>query len=68
MPLPTNWYQTCHNAEPGTYGHECGKPASWIADKPSTLEPGAIFTSSFCVKCRATGSERIGFTNWRPAA
>ena len=20
----------CHNAEPGTYGHECGKPAIWI--------------------------------------
>ena len=30
---PTNSYATdgkCHNAEPGTYGHECGKPAAWI--------------------------------------
>ena len=33
---PTNSYATdgkCHNAEPGTYGHECGKPATWIGGK-----------------------------------
>lgn len=27
----------CHNTEPGTYGHECGQPATWIGiknDKP----------------------------------
>lgn len=21
----------CQNAEPGTYGHECGQPAQWTA-------------------------------------
>jgi len=68
MALPNNWFQICHNAEPGTYGHECGKPAQWIADKPSSIEPGATFTTSFCMKCRATGSEARGFNNWRLAA
>ena len=39
---PTNSYATdgkCHNAEPGTYGHECGKlrenglvDSAWIND------------------------------------
>ena len=32
----------CHNAEPGSFNHECGKPATWIASKATG------FRSGFC--------------------
>ena len=48
----------CHNAEPGTYGHECGKPAVWIGTSPSG------FRSGFCQRCRDTGYEARSFTDW----
>ena len=25
----------CINVDPGTYGHECGKPAAWIGVSPT---------------------------------
>jgi long-chain acyl-CoA synthetase len=28
----------CHNAEPGTFNHECGKPAVWIGIKPNGFQ------------------------------
>lgn len=49
----------CHNAEPGTYGHECGKPAVWIG----TDAKG--FSSGFCDDCKLNGYERHQFTSWR---
>jgi hypothetical protein len=52
----------CHNAELGTYGHECGKPAMWLATKPNG------FQSGFCDACRYDGYEaRTEFANanWR---
>ncbi len=61
--METNSYATdgkCHNAEPGTYGHECGKPAMWISD-----DPHSGFTSGFCLRCRAEGYEARGRINWR---
>ena len=51
----------CHNANPGTYGHECGKPAQWIGTSASG------FRSGYCVKCRATGSEARQCVAWEPA-
>lgn len=50
----------CHNAEPGTFGHECGKPAQWIGTKPSG------FRSGFCVACRARGFEARSVIKWEP--
>ena len=50
----------CHNANPGTYSHECGKPAQWIGTSPSG------FRSGYCVKCRATGSEARQCVKWEP--
>lgn len=49
----------CHNAEPGTYGHECGKPAKWLG----TDRTG--FTAGFCDDCKANGFEAKGKTGWR---
>ena len=51
----------CHNSNPGTYGHECGKPAQWIGTSSSG------FRSGYCAKCRATGSEARQCVAWEPA-
>ena len=48
----------CHNAEPGTYGHECGKPAVWIG----TARSG--FRSGFCEACKRDGWEARGMAQW----
>ena len=56
-----NLYATdgrCHNAEPGTYGHECGKPAVWLATTPGG------FTTGFCDDCKQHGYEARGMTDW----
>ncbi len=51
----------CHNAEPGTFGHECGQPAEWIG------RTAAGFESGFCTRCRASGHEGRRVVAWRPA-
>ncbi|ACM33608.1 MULTISPECIES: hypothetical protein [Pseudomonadota] len=58
---PTNSYATdgkCHNAEAGTYGHECGKPAAWIG----TNHRG--FSSGFCDDCKRHGYEARDVVAW----
>lgn len=49
----------CRNAEPGTYGHECGKPATWIG----TRENGSDV--EFCDDCKENGYEARGIKIWR---
>lgn len=46
----------CHNADTGTFGHECGKPATWLG----VTETG--YASGFCDHCKSYGSERHGRT------
>jgi len=48
----------CTNAEPGTYNHECGKPAQWTATKRHG------HSAAFCDQCKATGSEARAYTQW----
>lgn len=48
----------CHNAEPGTYGHECGKPAPWVG----TNRNG--FSSGYCDRCKESGSEARDCVTW----
>ena len=48
----------CHNAEPGTFNHECGKPATWIGTK----ENG--FRSGFCDFHKEHGAERFPYKTW----
>ena len=50
----------CTNAEPGTYGHECGKPAQWTAAKPNG------YTSAFCTRCKHEGTEARTYSQWTP--
>lgn len=48
----------CHNAQTGCYGHECGKPATWLGVK------GNGFVSGFCNSCKDHGDERHPFVEW----
>jgi hypothetical protein len=48
----------CHNAQPGTYGHECGKPAVWVGTEPSG------FQSGFCDACKLSGYEARQCSTW----
>ena len=57
-----NLYATdgaCHNAEPNTYGHECGKRA-WFLGKSR-----GGFWSGYCSDCKANGTEARQCTEWR---
>lgn len=51
----------CHNAEPGTFGHECGRPAAWIGQQASG------YRSGFCDACKTHGSEARTVVTWTPA-
>jgi len=51
----------CVNAEPGTYGHECGKPAAKIGSRPH--EMGRFF-ACYCNDCAEHGSEAVKCTEW----
>lgn len=58
--FPGNTYATdgkCHNANYGTFGHECGKPAVWLGTNPKTG-----WQSGYCDKCKREGDERFGRT------
>ena len=46
----------CHNAQVGTFGHECGKPATWLGTDARGWQSG------FCDKCKHGGDERHGLT------
>lgn len=50
----------CHNVEPGTFNHECHKPATWIG----TMKSG--FQSGFCDECMETGAEARLCVRFRP--
>lgn len=59
MSQTTVEHPKCQNAEPGTFNHECGKPAVWIGTKSNGFE------ASFCDKCKNHGWEACGFFRWR---
>lgn len=50
----------CQNAEPGTCGHKCSKPAEWQA----TNKNG--HTATFCDQCKQTGYEARTYSQWTP--
>jgi hypothetical protein len=58
MKTSINTYATdgrCHTADPGTFGHECGRPATSIG----TIGKG--FACSFCDECKGQwlGGQRL---------
>jgi hypothetical protein len=56
-----NLYATdgkCHNANRGSFGHECGRPATWIGTEPGGLRSG------FCDRCKEIGDEAASVVTW----
>ena len=49
----------CTNAEPGSYGHECGEPAGIIGSRADGGQ------ACFCSACRALGSEARRYSDWQ---
>lgn len=49
----------CTNSEPGTFNHECGKPAIWAGTHPG----GHV--QNFCEACKASGYEARPVVSWR---
>ena len=49
----------CTNAEPGSYGHECGEPAGFIGSRADGGQ------SCFCSACKAQGSEARRYSDWQ---
>lgn len=52
----------CINAEPGTFNHECGKPATWIGTAASGSR------ACFCDACKAGGWDARRMREWEPIA
>jgi hypothetical protein len=48
----------CHNSEPGTYNHECGRPAIWIGTDANGWQSG------FCDECKRHGFEARLVIKW----
>lgn len=48
----------CHNAEAGTFNHECGRPATWVG------ETAKGYRSGFCDDCRRHGREARPVVKW----
>lgn len=48
----------CTNSEPGTFNHECGKPATWLG----THRSGHV--QAFCDRCKADGYEARPVKQW----
>lgn len=57
----SNLYATdgkCHNAEKGTFGHECGKPAQWVG----FTDRG--WGACYCDDCKQNGYEAGQKVRW----
>ena len=57
----------CGYAFPGTYGHECGKPATLAGSHPSELTRSGIYWARRCAECAAlTGPDNALIRKWEP--
>ena len=56
----------CSFAYPGTYGHECGRPSTWVGRKPSEHTVSGVFFAHRCDECKdARGQDNIGVSQWQ---
>ena len=55
----------CSFSWPGTYGHECGAPAEFVAEIPCSTTTNRVFFARRCARCRdIKGGENHGVTEW----
>lgn len=53
----------CTFAYPGTYGHECGAPATLAQSRPSEYTANGIYWARRCPSCaQARGGDNEGMT------
>lgn len=59
--------ERCNFAYPGTYGHECGKPATLVAIKRTTTTRDGLFYARRCPDCATIkGGENKGVLRVEP--
>lgn len=59
--------EKCWFAYPGTYGHECGKPATIAMSFKSERTIDGIFWANRCPECaKIRGGENSGFIESQP--
>lgn len=57
----------CGFAFPGTYGHECGSPATLVGVRKSDLTTNGVFYARRCAKCATIkGGENAGISSFLP--
>ena len=63
----------CRYSHPGTWGHECGKPATWAQHDPHPEGEGSFWIGGYwrarCDECRTyTGPDNAGTRRdaWEP--
>jgi len=57
----------CGYAHPGTYGHECGRPAVFVGIQPSTYTSNGVFYAARCAECKElTGPDNRHIQRWEP--
>lgn len=55
----------CSFAHAGTYGHECGSPATEVGIVKSDITANGIYYARRCASCRAIkGGENARITQW----
>lgn len=58
----------CTYAYPGTYGHECGKPATLAGTKAREYTRNGVYHALRCAECaEQTGRDNWGIRQWVPA-
>ena len=54
----------CGFAFPGTYGHECGKPAEWAGQHKSEHTANGVYWAARCTECtRHRGGDNDGIAS-----
>jgi hypothetical protein len=54
----------CTNSHPGTFGHECGKPADRVGVQNSKFSADGLHRQPFCSKCAVHGYEARTVVWW----
>lgn len=61
----TPLFAGCGFAAPGTYGHECGAPATKVGFKKSCSTKNGVFYARRCDNCAAIkGGDNLGIFKW----
>ncbi len=64
---PSSAPRKCSFAFPGTYGHECGRPAVVAGGRTSDMTTSGTYWAARCTECQGhKGGENTGIAAWEP--